>query len=167
MTNERRRTIDSATSPPVMEADVESMDRSPRVARPARPSDEYIPPSVLPVPESQDGWDFRWIRTSAYGKTDNTNVSRKFREGWEPVLREEHKELMIMSDRGSQFKGNIEVGGLLLCKAPTELMDKRREYFVKKAANQMQAVDLEFLSENDPRMPQFIERKTTRNSFGK
>ncbi len=167
MTNERRRTIDSATTPPVMEAEVESMDRSPREARPARPSDAWIPSSVLPDPKPQDGWAFRWIRTSAYGKTDNQNVSRKFREGWEPVKRSDHPELMIMSDRGSQFKGNIEVGGLLLCKAPTELMDKRREYFAKKAADQMQAVDSEFLSGNDPRMPQFIERKTTRNSFGK
>ena len=45
----------------------------------------WEPASVLPDPEPQDGWVFRWIRTSMVGSPDNTNVSKKFREGWEPV----------------------------------------------------------------------------------
>ena len=36
-----------------------------------------------------------------------------FREGWTPVKAEDHPELMLSSDVGSQFEGNIEVGGLL------------------------------------------------------
>jgi hypothetical protein len=62
---------------------------------------------------------------------DNTNVSKRFREGWEPVRAEDHPELQIMSDHKSEWaqKGGIEVGGLLLCKAPEEQVDKRREYY--------------------------------------
>jgi len=29
-----------------------------------RPSDDYLPQSLLPDPIPQDGWVFRWIRTS-------------------------------------------------------------------------------------------------------
>ena len=47
-----------------------------------RPSDSWMPASVLPTPEPQDGWVFRWVRTSTLGHADNTNVSQKFREGW-------------------------------------------------------------------------------------
>jgi hypothetical protein len=58
---------------------------------------------------------------------DNTNVSKRFREGWEPVRAEDHPELQIMSDHKSEWgeKGGIEVGGLLLCKAPEEVVDKK------------------------------------------
>ena len=87
-----------------------------------REDDSWIPSSVLPTPDPQNGWRFRWIRTSTLGQTDDTNVSRKFREGWTPVRREDHPELKITSDINSQFKGNIEQGGLLLCKAPEEKM---------------------------------------------
>ena len=47
-----------------------------------RPSDSWLPASVLPTPAPQDGWVFRYIRTSTLGHADNTNVSQAFREGW-------------------------------------------------------------------------------------
>ena len=39
----------------------------------------WEPASLLPDPEPQDGWVFRWIRTAMVGNLDNTNVSKKFR----------------------------------------------------------------------------------------
>jgi hypothetical protein len=51
------------------------------------------------------------------GTADPSNTSAKFREGWEPVKAEDHPELMHHADPTSKFKGNIEIGGLLLCKA--------------------------------------------------
>jgi len=81
-----------------------------------RPTDSWKPASILPDPKPQDGYVFRWIKTALLGQSDNTHVSKMFREGWEPVRAEDHPELMLESDIGSQFKGNIEVGGLLLCK---------------------------------------------------
>ena len=85
-----------------------------------RPSDSWVPASILPNPKPVDGWVFRWIRTSTLGKADNTNVSQKFREGWIPVKAEDHPELEVMSDIDSRFSGNLEIGGLLLCKAPKD-----------------------------------------------
>jgi hypothetical protein len=132
-----------------------------------RPSDSWKPASVLPTPDPQDGWAFRWVRTSTLGKSDNTNVSQKFREGWTPVRAEDHPELEVMSDIGSRFEGNIEVGGLLLCKAPENEVKKREEYFERMAETQMESVDNNFLRENDPRMPVLSPERSSRTTFGR
>lgn len=121
-------------------------------------------PSALPDPTPQDGVEYRWIRTSSLGQSDMTNVSSKFREGWEPVKLEDHPELKIMSDVDSRFKGNVEVGGLLLCKNSKENMDARRDYQSDQAKSQMQAVDNSFMKESDPRMPVLRPEKSTRTS---
>ena len=72
-----------------------------------------------------------------------------------------------MSDVGSRFEGNIEVGGLLLCKAPEEEMAKRQKYYQEMAEQQMQSVDNSFMKENDPRMPLLNPDRTTRTTFGR
>jgi len=152
-----------------------SEERAPREPRglDSRESEEraksWEPASILPDPTPQDGWVFRWIRTSMVGSSDNTNVSKRFREGWEPVRAEDHPELHIMSDHKSEFgaKGGIEVGGLLLCKAPQEVVEQRRAYYRNHAESQMQAVDNNYMRENDPRMPVLAPDRKTRVAFGK
>ena len=133
-----------------------------------RPQDDsWVPSSILPVPDPQDGWVFRWIRTSIMGQSDNPNVSKKFRDGWIPVKVEDHPELKTLSDINSQFKGNIEQGGLLLCKAPKEKMDARNAHYQEIAKQQMESVDSNYMRENDPRMPLLRPEKSTRTTFGK
>ncbi len=132
-----------------------------------RPSDAWLPASLLPEPQPQPGIVFRWIRTSMLGKGDNANVSMKFREGWVPCKAEEHPEIVAMSDIDSQFKGNIEIGGLMLCRAPEELMQKREEYYQQVADSQMQSVDDNFMNENDSRMPLLQPDRKTRTTFGR
>ena len=133
-----------------------------------RPSDAFIPQSLLPTPIPQDGWVFRWVRTQILGASDNINVSTRFREGWEPVLAEDHPELKIQSDYGSEFakKGNIEIGGLLLCKAPAQTMKARAKYYENMAQQQMEGVDRNYLRENDPRMPLLRPERNTKVKFG-
>jgi len=133
----------------------------------ARPSDSWIPASILPDPKPQDGYVFRWVKTSLLGQSDNTHVSKMFREGWSPVKAEDHPELMLASDIGSQFEGNIEVGGLLLCKAPEETMAARTQHFQNIAENQMSSVDNNYLRESDPRMPMLNPERSTRTTFGR
>ena len=126
----------------------------------------WTPPQTLPAPAPQPGWVFRYIRTSTMGQADPQNTSAKFREGWEPVKAEDHPELMHHADPNSKYKGNIEIGGLLLCKAPEELMKQRDDYYAQQAKAQIQSVDNNFMRLNDERMPLFTERKTS-VSFGK
>lgn len=134
----------------------------------ARPKTSWEPQSKLPKPDHQEGWVFRWVATSILGQPNNVNVSAKFREGWQPVKAEDHPELNMISDHGSEWasKGNLEVGGLLLCKAPKETMAARDEYFRQQAQNQMDAVDNNYLKENDPRMPLLKPERKTRTTFG-
>jgi len=72
-----------------------------------------------------------------------------------------------MSDVDSRFKGNVEVGGLLLCKAPAEKMESRKKYFQELADRQIEGVDRSFLRENDPRMPLLNPERSTRTTFGR
>jgi hypothetical protein len=127
---------------------------------------QWTPPQTLPEPEPQDGWVFRWIRTSIMGQADPSNTSAKFREGWEPVKASEQPKLMMQADPNGRFKDNIEIGGLLLCKAPAELMKQRDDYYAKQAQSQLQSVDNNFMRLNDERMPLFNEKRST-VSFGK
>jgi hypothetical protein len=126
----------------------------------------WTPPQLLPTPNPQPGWTFRWIRTSMMGQADPTNTSAKFREGYEPVKAEDFPELMMQADPNSRFKGNVEIGGLLLCKAPIEMADERNEYYRKQAQSQIEAVDNSFMRTEDKRMPLFNERRST-TTFGK
>lgn len=127
----------------------------------------WKPPSILPEPKPIPGYRFRWIRTSMIGQADNTNVSMKFREGWVPVKSEDHPELHVMNDHDSRFPGNIEIGGLLLCKAPEETAQSRNRHYEELAAQQMQSVDQSYMRESDPRMPVLKPSRTTRTTFGR
>lgn len=149
-----------------IEAVVESIQRAPRKTREqsARPQ-VWQPASTLPEPDKQAGYTYRWVRVATLNQNDPRNISSKLREGWEPVRIEEQPKFQMLVDPNSRFKDNIEVAGLLLCKAPKELMDQRKVYFAKKNQAQMESVDNNFMRESDARMPLFRERKSS-TSFG-
>jgi len=122
-------------------------------------------PELLPEPDKQAGYSYRWIRVSTLNAADPRNLSAKMREGWEPVRLEEQPKFQLLADPNSRFKDNIEIGGLLLCKTPTEFVEQRNAYFAKQSHNQTEAVDNNLMRQSDPRMPLFTERKST-TSFG-
>ena len=123
-------------------------------------------PTVLPDPIPQDGYKFHWVRVSTMGQPDSTNISSKLREGWEPVRAEDHPEIFSDAVADARFKDNVIVGGLMLCKAPIELVAERTEYYENLTESQMRSVDQGLMRENDPRMPLFNDRKT-KVTFGK
>lgn len=122
---------------------------------------KWMPPTLLPDPNPEPGYVFRWIRISTLGKDDPMNVSTKLREGWEPVKASEHPEIQLMgTSSNSRYPDSIEIGGLLLCKTPAEFAEQRDAFYQKQADQQMQSVDNNFMRENDPRMPLFRERRS-------
>ena len=116
----------------------------------------WAPPTLLPDPTPEPGYGFRWIRVSTMGQADPRNVSSKLREGWEPVRAADHPEISMYIDSDNErYKDNIVVGGLMLCKTPTELVQQRDKFYQDQADAQMRSVDNNLMRESDPRMPIF------------
>ena len=145
----------------------ETIDRSNRDMKSREKSVRavYVPPTNLPDPTPEPGYVYRWVATHVLGQSEVTNVSRRMREGWEPVKAEDHPELMLL---GNEKTGNVEIGGLMLCKMLAEKAKARDAYYDQQAQNQMESVDNSFMRQNDPRMPLFADRKSTstRGGFG-
>jgi hypothetical protein len=138
----------------------ETIDRSNRdnKSRDKSARSVYVPPSNLPDPTPDPDYTFRWVATHVLGQPLANNVSLQMRDGYEPVKAVDHPELALF---GNNANGNVEIGGLMLCKAPKERIDARSEYYNKQAQNQMDSVDNHFMRNNDPRMPLFADRKST------
>ena len=128
--------------------DIETREKTSRV--------QYVPPSALPEPAEHPDYNFRWVATHVVGAADPSNVSKRVREGWEPVRAEDHPELHHLAKTG-----NLEIGGLMLCRMPREMVQAREDYYANQAKGQMDSVDNSFLQQNDTRMAKFSARKTT------
>jgi hypothetical protein len=121
---------------------------------------------LLPEPDKTPGFAYRWIRVSTLDKADPRNLSAKLREGWEVVSVEEQPKFKLLVDPNSRFKDSIEIGGLLLCKTPSEFVVQRTKHFTDMTRAQEEAVDNNLMRQSDARMPIFNERKSS-TSFGK
>jgi len=126
---------------------------------------QWMPPELLPEPDKQAGFEYKWIRVSMLNEQDPRNISSKMREGWEPVPVSEQPKLKMIASREGRFAGEIEIGGLLLCKRPEEFGVQQAEYYANITKQQAEAVDNNLMRQNDPRMPLFNERRTS-VSFG-
>ena len=123
-------------------------------------------PEVLPSPNQEEGYVYRWIRISTRGNVDGMNVSSKLREGWTAVKASDHPEITLVTIENERFKDNVVIGGLMLCKAPVEMVEERNAYYNQQSESQMASVDNNLMRENDPRMPLFNDRKS-KVTFGK
>jgi len=122
-------------------------------------------PETLPSPNPRPGISHRWVRISMGGQSDVQNISSKLREGYEPCKAEDYPEMMMHASTEGRFKGNIEVGGLVLCSIPSEFLVQRDAHFSKINKETMESVDNNFMKDNDPRMSKFSE-KSTKVTFG-
>ena len=127
---------------------------------------QWAPAELLPEPDKEAGYAYRWIRVATLNQNDPRNLSAKLREGWEPVRIEEQPKFQLLVDPNSRYKDNIEIGGLLLCKTPIEFVEQRNAHYANQTQAQTEAVDNNLMRQSDPRMPIFQERKSS-SSFGK
>lgn len=69
----------------------------------------------LEIPEgiTPGGWEYRWVRKSAFGDIDVENLMYMGRQGYRPVPAERHPEL------------SMEQGGLILCERRAELLEHK------------------------------------------
>ena len=150
--------------------EITTTDRAPRSAD-TRDSETRVnpwqPSSLLVVATSPDGYVYRWLRESMVGVEDKANMSKRIREGWEPVRAEEHPEFEAPTVEDGRHIGVIGVGGLILAKMPIETVNQRRAYYKQMAADQMQAVDSNLMRESDSRMPISQPNRNSQITFGK
>lgn len=128
---------------------------------------QWAPPELLPEPDKQAGYEYRWIRVSLMNQADPRNISAQLRQGWEPVKIEEQPKFKLLIDPNSRYKDGIEIGGLLLCKAPEDFVKQRSEYYARQTQAQAEAVDSSLMRQSDARMPIFSEKKSEVRKFGK
>lgn len=129
---------------------------------------DWTPANLLPDPHPKDGISFKWIRVSSMGVADPTNYSKKIREGWQPVPIEEVPELAhLVIDPNPKFEGKLEVGGLLLCKMPSQMTKQRNDHYLQNSKDAQSSVDNNLMKESNPRMPMDKPTNTSRVSFGR
>ena len=125
----------------------------------------WTPPSSLDAPPAPDGYHHRWIRAETMGFDDTKNMSGKLRSGYELVRADEYPETDYPTINDGKYKGVIGVGGLLLARISTELVESRKEYFNKLTKAKDEAIDNDLLKEQHPGMPIDVDRQT-RVTFG-
>ena len=113
----------------------------------------WKPPSMLDAPEPPPGYQFRWIREATRGIDDKSNMSKRIREGYEPVRAEDYPDFEAPTVDSGSNKGVIGVGGLILAKVPVETAEERTAYFQNQAKTAMDGVDQNYMRESDARMP--------------
>ena len=145
-------------------------DRSPRSAESRDKVSRrkpWQPPSLLDAPPPPQGYVYRWIRESMIGQNDPANMSKRIREGWEPVRAEDHPDFEAPSIDDGKHAGVIGVGGLILAKIPKETVDERRAYYQNVADQQIQAVDNDLMRESNQVMPISAPNRSSKVTFGK
>ena len=127
----------------------------------------WSPPSLLDAPTPPEGYVYRWIRESMVGQQDQANMSKRIREGWEPVMAKDHPDFQAPTIEDGRHAGVIGVGGLILAKIPKETVDERRAYYQNVADQQIQAVDNDLMRESNQVMPISTPNRSSKVTFGK
>ena len=118
----------------------------------------WQPSSMLPDPIPQDGWVFKWCRTEYRNVSDDRTFQKRLREGWEAVQAEDHPEMMSQSGL-TQKSGLVEVGGLILCKMPEEMVMQRRAYYANMNRDAAEAAEDNYMRDPDERSERLFKKR--------
>ena len=127
---------------------------------------QWKAPTTLEAPEAPIGYKHRWIRESVMDFDDRNNIHKKRREGYELVRAEEYPDFDAPVIDEGRNAGCIGVGGLLLARIPEEIANQRNTHYSRKAQNQMDAVDNDWMKDNNPAMPKLNPQRKSSVSFG-
>lgn len=119
---------------------------------------QWKEPTLLPDPEPQDGFTFKWIRNTMRGTADKTNVDKRLREGWEPVRIEDHPEI-AGEWLNAPRTGLVEHGGLILCKMPQEMADERNGTYLQRSIAGLTSAEEHYMRDNDEIVKKFRDKR--------
>lgn len=154
---------DTAYDPWAALDEVEAPTRTPRTLETRQHSERervWQESSILPEPLPQDGWVFKWCRSESRNQSDHRTYQKRLREGWEPVNAADHPEMMVdLKLDGTRTGGLVEVGGLILCRMPIEMVEQRRRYYADKTRKITDAAEDNYLRDSDERMKKVAEKR--------
>jgi hypothetical protein len=113
----------------------------------------WSPPSSLDAPPAPAGFKHRWIRAESVGQMDQKNVSARLREGWEFVRADEYDTNIWPHIDSGTYQGVIAIGGLMLARIPTEIVQERTQYFADRTQDRDNAIANDPLKDQHPSMP--------------
>ena len=126
----------------------------------------WRPGSALDAPQAPIGYVHRWIRESVMDFDDKTNIHKKRQEGWDLVRAEEYPDYVGPIVDEGRNAGIIGVGGLVLARIPVEMADQRNKHYQGVSQNQLDAVDRDWMRENNSAMPKLAPQRKSSVSFG-
>lgn len=126
----------------------------------------WEPAASLPEPAPREGWVHRWCASSVTGQTHVTGMNNSLQQGWIPVKAEEYPEVTSRVF-GHSGKGQIEYGGLTLCRMPKEMADARQAYYDRKNRTEMAGVRSDLASQSGDRRYGAISQPTLTQSYGR
>lgn len=129
--------------------------RSQETRENTEPKRSWTQPSILPEIPFRDGWVAKWVRTDTRGAPDKTNVSKRLREGWEPIDLVDYPELWTFS--GGEERGNLEVGGLIACRMPAEMVQQRNDHYRGVAKQQETSAEEHYMRDPGELVKKFNE----------
>jgi len=126
----------------------------------------WEPPSMLEAPKPPLGYHHRWIRAEMLGEADKINMSKRMREGFEPVRASDYPDFELPTIEDGKHAGVISVGGLILARIPLETVKERNAYYSNLTNNQLKAIDNELKAQSQAIMPIGTPERSTRTEFG-
>jgi len=126
----------------------------------------WTPPSMLDAPPAPPGFCHRWVRAGMVGEEDKINMSKRYREGYEPVRGDEFPGFDLPLEEQGRNAGVFSVGGLILARIPEETVAERNEYYANKTRNQMGAIDAELAGHSNSTMPLEAPSRKSQTTFG-
>ena len=123
----------------------------------------WVQPSVLPEIQPRDGWEHKWVRTDTHGAPDKTNYSKRLREGWAPIDVADYPELQAYS--AGEHSGRAEVGGLIACRMPSEMVKERNDHYRGIARQQEESAEQHYMRDQSEVVKKF-SANTRKTVFG-
>lgn len=103
------------------------------------PSMEYNSPLSAVGKLAPDGWTYAFKRCYIGDKYDMANWMAIEEEGWEVVPASSHPKLSVSKGMSGieQFKDCFFYKGTVLCKMPTSIVNKRKNFIAKKTYDEI------------------------------
>ena len=125
-------------------------DTRERSERSSRERKKYwAPPNRLEAPPVQDGYKYRWVRTSVRGEDDTMNVISRARQHYEPVMGDEFPGFQVPTIEDGKLQGAVTVGDMILMKCPENVAQERRDFFKAKSDALQESVDQQLRTEGN------------------